>query len=487
MNRLASRSIARLCSLPGGPYHRRRDLHIGTAGCGVVFPTQQASFVPLTPPRRAAAAVYDRFSLAGQTFATNECWPNRWSFSRRTMSLVGRPKRTEEEIEERRELLEERKEQLRVLLSAPKEEIDNLVRLSPGVLERRNIEENHGPKVALLQERLGISKKAAGRVCLKRNKLLTVSSSTLEKKMDWLQAKLGLSKPQLRKIVERSPVVLLLSIDDNLEPTIDNIQTSLELSDEELTKIIVRQPDLLIHNMSDGNIKQRMTLLPEILGLPVNDVAGLRKRVIRKPDILFWPEERMKEIQQWIKQRFGLKDGTIAQMCRNMPQLLCLNTTTLDDKAGSIQSALTLSDEELSDLVAKCPSIFSLSTEKNLRPKLQYLRTRLELDDDALKNLLLKQQPLFGLSEGNIEEKFQFYINLVGEREAERLVVKSSNLLTRSLKKLQSRLEEVEESGVKVRWTETLIKRLAERSNALWERHKLGEAPRGGGLRTGNK
>ena len=101
------------------------------------------------------------------------------------------------------------------------------------------------------------------------------------------------------------------------------------------------------------------------------------------------------------------------------------------------------------------------------------------MDDDALKDLVLKAPQLFGYPTGTIEEKLQFYSNLVGEEEVKRLVVKSSNLLNQSLKKLNSRLEEVKKSGAKVRWNETLIQRLARRTPDQWEAYGLGEAKRG--------
>jgi len=152
-----------------------------------------------------------------------------------------------------------------------------------------------------------------------------------------------------------------------------------------------------------------------------------------------------------------------------------------EEKADSIQADISLSDDELSALVSKFPAILCCySIEENIKPKLRYLRTRFELDDDALKNLVLKAPQLFGLSEGDIEEKLQFYSNLVGEREAKRLVIKSNSLLIQSLKKrLKPRLEEVEKSGVKVRWNETLIQRLARRTKGQWDRYKMGEAKRG--------
>jgi mTERF domain-containing protein len=410
---------------------------------------------PSGPPAAEAACSTERFRSQGG------------------IVLFGRPKTTDEEKEDR-------KEQLRVLLSATEKEIDQLVRNSPTLLNIRDVQETHGPKLKLLQQRLGISKKAAGRLFLKGNRVLGTSLETMENKLDWLQAKLKLSKAQLKTIVERIPLVLGLSIDDNLEPTINNIQSILKLSDEELTKLIVRTPEVLQYNMSAEVIKQRISLLQEILRLREGDVEDLRKYIKKVPDILFWKEESMKENHRWIQRRFGLGDAKIAQMCRNQPQLLYANTTTLDDKAGLIQSDLTLSDEELSNLVSKFPTVFCCSYEKNLRPKLQFLRTRFELDDDALKKWLLSGHSLLGFAIDTIEEKLQFYSNLVGEREAKRLVVKSSALLRESLKtRLKPRLKEVEKSGVKIRWNETLLQRLARRTNEQWERYKLGEAPIG--------
>ena len=53
-------------------------------------------------------------------------------------------------------------------------------------------------------------------------------------------------------------------------------------------------------------------------------------------------------------------------------------------------------------------------------------------------------------------------------------------ILPNSYGGLKPRLEEIQKSGVKVRWTETLMRRLAIRTNNQWERYKLGDAPRGG-------
>ena len=52
--------------------------------------------------------------------------------------------------------------------------------------------------------------------------------------------------------------------------------------------------------------------------------------------------------------------------------------------------------------------------------------------------------------------------------------MESTNLLRVSLeKKLKPRLAEVQKSGKKIVWNETLIQRLARRRNDEWKRYKL--------------
>lgn len=387
------------------------------------------------------------------------------------VSLLAMSKPSDEEMEQR-------KEQLRILLFATKAEIDELVGKKPDVLARRDVVKSHGPKMVLLQRRLGINEKAVGRLCLHAITVLNYKLETLESNMDWLQARLNLDKTQLRKIIKRTPVTLTLSIEENIEPSLDTIQSGLELSDKELTKIVVKRPELITCNLS--KLALRCSFLQNILNINENDNGSLRRAVLPCPAILFYPEDRMMEIQHWIADRLGLTDSRIAHMCRNRPDLLISKVKTLEDKADWVQTALSLNDDELCELFGKFPSLFILSPDRNIVPKLQFLRLTFDLDDEELKNMVTKRPGLFTRSEKDIEEKLQFYSDLVGKSEAKRLVIKSPNLLTVSLKKrLRPRLAEVKKAGKKVVWTATLIQRLARRTDDQWERHGLGEARRG--------
>ena len=383
-------------------------------------------------------------------------------------SLFARSKISDEEMEQR-------KDQLRILLCATKAEIDQLVRYCPNVLNLRDVAKGHGPKVAMLQKRLGIDQKVAGKLCLNGSRLLTCTVQNLESKIDWLQERLNLNKTQLRKIMERVPGTLACSIEGYIQPSLENIQTHLELNDKELTKMIARTPDLLNHKFSTEELAARLSFLQNLLNIEENDLATLRKAIIKRPDILFYPKDRMIEIQQWISERLGLSDSKIAQMSTSTPQVLTAKISTLGEKVDWVQTALSLRDDDLCELFGKFSPLFGYCPKKNLEPKLQFLRMTFELSDDALKELLLRMPGLFSSSEGTIEKKYRFYTRLIGESAAKKLVVERPYLIVNfSLEnRLKPRLEEVRKSGEKVKWDETTINRLATRSDALWENYGL--------------
>ena len=407
--------------------------------------------------------------------ASRRVWsPNFRSRICRSTALLAKPNLSEEEMAER-------KEQLRELLRATEAEIDKFVSYNPAILFRRGILEAYSPKLTMLRERLGISKKEASQLCLVAIRILTTSLGTLEGKIDWLQARLDLDKTQLREIIGRAPGTLTYSIEDNLGPSLEIIQSSLKLSDKELAKMIERKPALLQSNFSSKKLAVQLSLLRDLLNIEENDLASLRATILKRPEILYWSEESMLESQQWIKDRLGLEDARIAQMFRNVPNLLLLKVKTLEKKADWLQKELRLHDKELSKLISVKSQILTFSMEKKVRPPIKYLRRTFQLNDEEVKDLLLRSYYLFNFSiDKNLEPKLEFYSKLVGKAVAKEAMLEKRNCFKASLKtRLKPRLAEVEERGDRVRWTKTLLVRLATRTPAQWEAYGLGDAPRG--------
>jgi hypothetical protein len=87
----------------------------------------------------------------------------------------------------------------------------------------------------------------------------------------------------------------------------------------------------------------------------------------------------------------------------------------------------------------------------------------------------LRYPNLFTYSiDNNLEPKREFYSKLVGKAVAREAMLDKPSLFSVSLKtRLKPRLEEVEERGDKVRWSKTLLVRLATRRDTTWEAHGL--------------
>ena len=296
----------------------------------------------------------DAFVAAG---TASTCSTHR---HRSTAKLV-RPKGSGRSEEEWDAVREERKEQLKEVLCLDQKGVDKLVRANPSVLT--HVVENTMPKVAMLQERLEIDQKTAGKI-LSDPFAFGQSANRILQKIDWLQDRLNLDNKTMARIISSTPLLLGRSL-GNLEKKIQFIGNSLDLADKEVGKLISKYPTLITFNAND-----------------------------------------------------------------------------------------------------KIPTMMS------------YLQKRFEIDEKSLKEMLKKNPRLLPMSiEESIEPKLAFYGALIGEKKAKRLVMESINLLVVSLeKKLKPRLAEVQKSGVKIDWDETLIQRLARRSNADWERCKLEDA-----------
>lgn len=191
----------------------------------------------------------------------------------------------------------------------------------------------------------------------------------------------------------------------------------------------------------------------------------------------------MLETKQWLENRFAFENSKCAQMCTIFPSLLASKIGTLDERANDIQKELALDDEELKKMISDYPFLLGKSVKDNMRPKVDYFRVTFSLDAEGVKGLLLRYSNLFGCSmEKNLEPKVQFYSNLAGEVVAKEAILNNPNLLLVSMKRrLAPRLADVAVQDGKIKWTRTLLSRLATRTDAQWIAYGLGDAPRGGG------
>ena len=250
----------------------------------------------------------------------------------------------------------------------------------------------------------------------------------------------------------------------------EQIKKALCLNQKQIDKLVSTTPIVLQHRIE--NAIPKIEMLQERLGID-QKTAG---KIISHPFVFTRSCASLMETIDWLQDRLNLDAKSIARICSSSPYLLGKTVESLEEKIKLIRNCLDLTDAEVTKLLSKYSSLFSINVEEKIPAKMSYLRERFQLDDDkSVKEILKKSPRLVTMSiETSIEPKLAFYSALIGEKRAKRLVMESTSLLKVSLeKKLKPRLAEVQKLGMKVNWDETLIQRLARRSEERWERYKL--------------
>ena len=102
-------------------------------------------------------------------------------------------------------------------------------------------------------------------------------------------------------------------------------------------------------------------------------------------------------------------------------------------------------------MIQRSPAILGLSIDNNLQPKLEWIQQRLSLTDESLSNLIKKFPSIFSYNVNtNLESILNFYIGALGdEREALTLIIQNPSLSGYSLEnRLKPQLEKIQDAGI---------------------------------------
>jgi len=340
--------------------------------------------------------------------------------------------------------------------------------------------------------------------------LLTLNIGTLHNRVIWLQSRLQLSTVEIQRIAQLQPGILTRQSNKNyyypnkkssnegdndpfplaLSPKLNILQQRLQLDDLSLKKLIVRTPSILMASL-DGNLEPKLNYLQRKLSL--DDDTSLRKFVLTCPSVLACSIEENIEVKlDWLQERLILDEKRLTKLIISFPNVITISIhDNIEPTLDWLQHRLSLTNEQLSKVIQKRPSILSLSITDNIEPTLDWLQQRLQLNDTALSKLIQQMPPILGLSmsdniepkldwiqnrlsltdeqltkmiqrypalltcsiDSNIEPTLNFYIDALGgdKNEAITFVISNPSSFGRSLeKRLKPRLEEAQKAGIDV-------------------------------------
>ena len=184
----------------------------------------------------------------------------------------------------------------------------------------------------------------------------TMTRLRLATQCDALQGQLGLSDPELRKVVMRLPSVLGLSFEANIEPSLAKLQGRLGLSQAELRKVVMRMPSVLSYSF-EANIEPSLAKLQGRLGL---SEVELRKMVVALPPVLGYSFE-----------------------------------ANLSPKLDFLQSVLRLDVQELCVALQRTCSLLSVGLKRSLEPNVELWRRELQSEGLDLKAVATERGFIF--------------------------------------------------------------------------------------------
>jgi hypothetical protein len=204
------------------------------------------------------------------------------------------------------------------------------------LLLQQGFDKNLGPLIAYFRDELGLPVARLRRMIIMQPSLLTLSATgALRAKVSYFMEEIGLDVSQVAKIVSQHPSVLCLSLEEKIKPTVEWLvgpmrRTSsaedhtwgLGLNMDDLRKVLVRQGDIVGKSVT-RKLRPTAQFLIDDVGLMPYEVAHA---VTRQPQLLLLSIAHHQGILSFLVTEVGVDPGRVRCMFRTQPSILTLST-----------------------------------------------------------------------------------------------------------------------------------------------------------------
>ena len=318
-------------------------------------------------------------------------------------------------------------------LGIGKEELKILILGCPSLLKYSR--SNVSGKLAFFQQIMGYSLPECRNLLLKKPSILTASVKTgLIPRLNFLNKEVEILLPDIRKIISKNPNIFTMSVEQNLQPKIIfYFIMTLRMKTNDIGKMLLKYPEILDYNMDNHILPIHHYFLS--LDFSTQEFS----RIIRKfPRIISPSLIRIKSQIGYLRFELYLEANAIRRIIHQCPQVVSLGQENLkskvefilqavapgatlehninmtsyensedgDEKNNKIEKNLSSRNGSLNEdldaltivqiVFTGLPTLFGCSVEKNLKPKVHYLRYR--LGQEELSRALIRLPPLLGYS-----------------------------------------------------------------------------------------
>ena len=255
--------------------------------------------------------------------------------------------------------------------------------------------------------------------------------------MYFLQLRLQIKPWQLEAMYRTHPQLAGYSL-VVLKRHLDSLQTQLGITSLEVQQLVLQMPSLL--GTSVDSLSLRVAFWKETIGLAADQ---LRQAALRHPSILQY------NVTGNLQNKFHFFHNNLKMDSR---ELVKMSVSYPDVWGRSLENHyLPLCDafcrkcnvtlEEYGRILVKAPLLMRCSWEGNLRVKLEYLQSRLCLEDNELKTIVeTSPMVLMQSIRSSLEPKITFLEDAGDKQQGKRVVKNNPSLLLNSKKTLETRV-----------------------------------------------
>jgi hypothetical protein len=234
---------------------------------------------------------------------------------------------------------------------------------------------NLNRKLEFFIDTLGYSVKECREILLEAPRLLTCGVETgLMPRLNFLLKEINIPVPKLRLIIQKNPRILQMSVDQNLQPKlIFYLIMTLHMDPSQVQRLLLRCPKVLDFNLEDHTLPITRYFLS--LDFSAHEFARM---CLKFPPLLTYSLAKMKHVVGYLRFELGLEASMTRRVLYQAPQIVSLSMSNLESKVEFLKDAVGANDTAtLRKVIVGMPTLLYLSIEKNLGPKVSYLREQL--------------------------------------------------------------------------------------------------------------
>jgi len=279
-------------------------------------------------------------------------------------------------------------------LELGREDLRELVVAFPALLSysRANLKS----KIGFFRRIMKYDVKECRELFLKEPRLLRAGVKTgLIPRMQFLLRDVEIPMDKLRVIVQKNPLILLYSVEQNLMPKIVYyFLMQLQMNSTQVAKLLLAYPQILDYNL-ERTIQPTTHYFINDLDFSNKELAAI---LLKFPRLFTVSLRKIKHAVGYFRFELRLSPSQVKRVLYRAPTLLSLNTDEkINDKICYLQSSLGLNDEQTRTLISSMPNILGLSIEDNLQPKLDFLKESIG-SESILRDTVLRLPTLLGYS-----------------------------------------------------------------------------------------